>query len=112
MNFRSKFKTKEREEGMEPLDSYVRGETSENPLFMEQNSAESLEATESEARAKTVALPNNAFVRQPWLYHASVARDAAYSRQRRTSIKAAGLGGLYIENYGGAKIAHDSKHTS
>ena len=79
-------------------------------MFLETHKKSELEATEKEYRDKTLSLPDNAFVRQAWVYHASLSRDAAYARAGRVRIKSNALNSLYMENYGGAKIAADSQH--
>jgi len=109
MKFRLKFKPKERNNLTSEIDAYIRGEAKSTPMFLEDNTLDALDKLEKEKRDATKGVPDNVFTRQPWLYYASLARDAHYARYRRTMIKAAGLNGIYQENYGGGKIAYDSK---
>lgn len=108
MKFREKFTASKRSQEMSGVDSYIRGESKDSPLFREVTTQESLDSNEESARKSSAENPNNFIRRQLWLYNAALARDSAYTNFRRRRLKANGLNGLYMELYGGAKIAKDS----
>jgi hypothetical protein len=113
MDFRLHFESQERDKCADGIDKLIRGEMSDaGPLFLENHKQDELDEREGTYRDKTLAVPNNALVRQAWLYAAALARDARYSRYRRTRLKASALNSLYMENYGVGKVAFDSKHSS
>jgi hypothetical protein len=110
MDFRLHFESDKRNELTSQIDQYIRGELVGSPVFLDNHTQEELDALEKTYREKTLAVPANAFERQAWLYYASLARDSRYSRMRRTRLKANSLNSLYMESYGGGKIAKDSHY--
>lgn len=108
MKFRNDFASDDKSKDTKDIDSYIRSESKDSPLFLETFTNDQLNALEKLRRTAVLDKPNNAFIRQAWLHQASVARDARYARARRIKVKAVGLNGLYMENYGLGKVAYDS----
>lgn len=108
MKFRKKFNWSERNAGAAEVDAYVRGQSTDSPIFLENVTLEELKELEKAAREKTLAYPDNAFLRQEWIYIASLLRDTQIMSFSRTRVKANGLAGLYMEAYGASKIAVDT----
>lgn len=112
MKFRSIFEAKERSKESNQIETYIRGGSmDQSPLLSESlgdDPVGELESKVNAAKEEMDAHPGNAFLRQKWLYYASLHRDFQYGRASRRRMKALGLNGLFMENYNGAKIAADS----